>query len=165
MRAYFDVENDEDVSRMSPWLLRIEMNRAMMVDKKLTLAMIAEKINSEFENELSCIFNDDNAAKMILRVSGIPDTGSCMRVLLCLSWLTSKSVCIWRWQAAVEPTVCLASGTADQTCLNTASAFLRASVVSPLLKEQRSSGWTSKLILATSSRQHAMCSRHCFACI
>ena len=71
VRAYFDLENDEDVSRMSPWLLRIEMNRAMMVDKKLTLAMIAEKINTEFENELSCIFNDDNAAKMILRVSGM----------------------------------------------------------------------------------------------
>lgn len=68
VRAYFDVETDEDVSRMSPWLLRIEMNRTMMVDKKLTLAMVAEKINTEFENELSCIFNDDNAAKMILRV-------------------------------------------------------------------------------------------------
>ncbi|KAK9866738.1 hypothetical protein WJX84_006023 [Apatococcus fuscideae] len=73
VRAYFDVENDEDVNRMSPWLLRIEMNRAMMVDKKLTLPMIAEKINTEFENELSCIFNDDNAAKMILRVRIMAD--------------------------------------------------------------------------------------------
>ena len=80
VRAYFDVENDEDVNRMSPWLLRIEMNRAMMVDKKLTLPMIAEKINTEFENELSCIFNDDNAAKMILRVRRLART-------LCSKWL------------------------------------------------------------------------------
>ena len=32
------------------------------------MADIAERINSEFEDELTCIFNDDNAEKLILRV-------------------------------------------------------------------------------------------------
>lgn len=69
VQAYFDMPDEEqDVSRMSPWLLRIELNREMMVDKKLSMADIAERINSEFEDELSCIFNDDNAEKLILRV-------------------------------------------------------------------------------------------------
>lgn len=95
MRAYFDVENDEDVSRMSPWLLRIEMNRAMMVDKKLTLAMIAEKINTEFENELSCIFNDDNAAKMILRVSRHLVMYACVAV----SFWANLRICLYRERA------------------------------------------------------------------
>uniref|UniRef100_A0A453DLJ3 DNA-directed RNA polymerase n=1 Tax=Aegilops tauschii subsp. strangulata TaxID=200361 RepID=A0A453DLJ3_AEGTS len=39
-----------------------------MVDKKLSMADIAEKINHEFDDDLSCIFNDDNADKLILRV-------------------------------------------------------------------------------------------------
>ena len=55
---------------MSPWLLRIELNREMMVDKKLSMADVAERINAEFEDELPCIFNDDNAEKLILRVGG-----------------------------------------------------------------------------------------------
>lgn len=29
---------------------------------------MAERINSEFEDELHCLFNDDNADKLILRI-------------------------------------------------------------------------------------------------
>jgi DNA-directed RNA polymerase II subunit RPB1 len=69
VEQYFEMPDEEmDVNRMSPWLLRIELNREMMVDKKLSMADIAERINSEFEDELTCIFNDDNAEKLILRV-------------------------------------------------------------------------------------------------
>ena len=72
VRQYFELPDDEiDVTRMSPWLLRIELNREMMVDKKLSMADVAERINAEFENELTCIFNDDNAEKLILRVRGL----------------------------------------------------------------------------------------------
>ncbi|KAH0969210.1 hypothetical protein GBA52_028935 [Prunus armeniaca] len=61
---------DEEVNpdKISPWLLRIELNREMMVDKKLSMADIAEKINLEFDDDLTCIFNDDNAEKLILRI-------------------------------------------------------------------------------------------------
>ena len=134
VRAYFEMPDEEvDVTRMSPWLLRIELNREMMVrararaarpwlpacarlpwlrwsaaactvaepssmcvgcwqvgmllrmrcvanasfvirvlwlqvDKKLQMSDIAERINSEFADELTCLFNDDNAEKLILRV-------------------------------------------------------------------------------------------------
>uniref|UniRef100_A0A453CST8 DNA-directed RNA polymerase n=1 Tax=Aegilops tauschii subsp. strangulata TaxID=200361 RepID=A0A453CST8_AEGTS len=39
-----------------------------MVDKRLSMAEIAEKIKHEFDDDLSCIFNDDNADKLILRI-------------------------------------------------------------------------------------------------
>uniref|UniRef100_A0A453MAQ0 DNA-directed RNA polymerase n=1 Tax=Aegilops tauschii subsp. strangulata TaxID=200361 RepID=A0A453MAQ0_AEGTS len=39
-----------------------------MVDKRLSMAEIAEKIKCEFDDDLSCIFNDDNADKLILRI-------------------------------------------------------------------------------------------------
>lgn len=38
-------QGDVDTTRMSPWLLRIEMARDMMVDKKLLLSEVAERIN------------------------------------------------------------------------------------------------------------------------
>lgn len=40
----------------------------MMVDKKLSMSDIAERIDCEFTDELHCIFSDDNAEKLILRV-------------------------------------------------------------------------------------------------
>ncbi|BAS92312.1 Os05g0151000 [Oryza sativa Japonica Group] len=69
VQSYYEMpDEDIDPDKISPWLLRIELNREMMVDKKLSMADIAEKINHEFDDDLSCIFNDDNADKLILRV-------------------------------------------------------------------------------------------------
>ena len=69
VRSYYEMpDEDVDPSRMSPWLLRIELNREMMVDKKLLMADIAERINQDFQEDLSCIFNDDNSEKLILRI-------------------------------------------------------------------------------------------------
>ncbi|XVE87489.1 hypothetical protein DITRI_Ditri18aG0121500 [Diplodiscus trichospermus] len=69
VKSYYEMP-DEEVApeKISPWLLRIELNREMMVDKKLSMADIAEKINQEFDDDLTCIFNDDNAEKLILRI-------------------------------------------------------------------------------------------------
>lgn len=37
---------DVDASRISPWLLRIELDRKRMTDKKLTMEAISEKITA-----------------------------------------------------------------------------------------------------------------------
>ena len=65
--VYYEMP-DFDVSRISPWLLRIELDRKKMTDKKLTMEQISEKINHGFGEDLNCIFNDDNADKLILRI-------------------------------------------------------------------------------------------------
>ncbi|XP_026688721.1 DNA-directed RNA polymerase II subunit RPB1-like, partial [Diaphorina citri] len=36
--------------------------------KKLTMEAISEKINAGFGDDLNCIFNDDNAEKLVLRI-------------------------------------------------------------------------------------------------
>ncbi|KDD73201.1 domain 7 of RNA polymerase Rpb1, partial [Helicosporidium sp. ATCC 50920] len=77
VEAYFELnEGDVDVSRMSPWLLRIELARDMMVDKRLLLSEVAEKINAGFEDELHCLFNDDNAETLVLRVRVLSEDAS-----------------------------------------------------------------------------------------
>ena len=69
VRSYYEMPDEEvDPSRMSPWLLRIELNREMMVDKKLLMADLAERVNQDFQDDLSCIFNDDNSEKLLLRI-------------------------------------------------------------------------------------------------
>ncbi|OIV94865.1 hypothetical protein TanjilG_22062 [Lupinus angustifolius] len=69
VNSYYEMPDEEvALEKISPWLLRIELNREMMVDKKLSMADIAEKINLEFDDDLTCIFNDDNAEKLILRI-------------------------------------------------------------------------------------------------
>ena len=70
VKDYYEMPDDAiDIKRLSPWLLRIVLDRAMLLDKKLSVADVAERINNEFEDELSCIFNDDNALQQVLRVS------------------------------------------------------------------------------------------------
>ena len=39
-----------------------------MTDKKLTMEQISDKISSHFGDDLTCIFNDDNAEKLVLRI-------------------------------------------------------------------------------------------------
>lgn len=59
VNVYYEMP-DFDTSRISPWLLRIELDRKRMTDKKLTMEQIAEKINAGFGDDLNTIFNDDN---------------------------------------------------------------------------------------------------------
>ena len=69
VEAYFQMpDEDANLHLASPWLLRIELNRSMMLDKKLHMSDIANKIEEEFGGDLQCIFNDDNAEKLILRI-------------------------------------------------------------------------------------------------
>lgn len=66
VNVYYEMP-DFDPTRISPWLLRIEL-RKRMTDKRLTMEQIAEKVNAGFGDDLNCIFNDDNAEKLVLRI-------------------------------------------------------------------------------------------------
>lgn len=74
VKSYYEMPDEEiDPSKISPWLLHMELNREMILDKKLIMADIAEKINLEFNDDLTCIFSDDNAEKLILRLRVMND--------------------------------------------------------------------------------------------
>ena len=67
VNVYYEMP-DFDPTRISPWLLRLELDRKRMTDKKLTMEQIAEKISATFGDDLMTIFNDDNAEKLVLRI-------------------------------------------------------------------------------------------------
>ena len=65
---------DYEPTNASPWLLRIELDRKRMTDKKLTMEAIAEKINLNFKDDLQVMYTDDNADKLVfhVRLNGNP---------------------------------------------------------------------------------------------
>jgi DNA-directed RNA polymerase II subunit RPB1 len=68
VKDYYEMP-DQDISGVSPWLLRIELDRKRMTDKMLTMEQIFEKITrSLIGDSLNVIFSDDNAEKLILRI-------------------------------------------------------------------------------------------------
>ena len=69
VQAYYELPDDDvDIKRLSPWLLRVVLDRAKMLDKQLTMAEVANRITAEFSKDLHVLANDDNAEKLVLRI-------------------------------------------------------------------------------------------------
>ncbi|KAF5198458.1 DNA-directed RNA polymerase subunit beta' [Thalictrum thalictroides] len=69
VRLYNEMpDEDVDPQKISPWLLRIELNREMMIHKNLSMEDVAAKIKLEFHDDLTCIYSDDNAENLVLRI-------------------------------------------------------------------------------------------------
>ena len=76
VNTYYEVP-DQHISNISPWLLRIELDRTRMTDKGLTMEQVSKKIAEKFGDGLHVIFNDDNAEKLVFRIRTIDqDEGS-----------------------------------------------------------------------------------------
>lgn len=68
VKSFCEMPDGEiDLDTPSPWLLCIELDRETMIDKKLGIIDIVDKIRSEFGTDLTCMYADDNADRLILR--------------------------------------------------------------------------------------------------
>ena len=75
VKSYYEMPDEEiDIARISPWVLRVELDREAMSDKSLSMEDITERIAKEYgTGELHVICNDDNADKLVLRVRIVND--------------------------------------------------------------------------------------------
>lgn len=76
VEAFFAIPDEEveaHLDRQSPWLLRLELDRAKMLDKKLSMADVAGKIAETFQKDMFTIWSEDNADKLIIRCRIIKD--------------------------------------------------------------------------------------------
>ncbi|KAL6937744.1 DNA-directed RNA polymerase II subunit rpb1 [Hanseniaspora osmophila] len=71
--SLMDEETEAQLEYQSPWLLRLELDRAAMSDKDLTMGQIGEKIKETFKNDLFVIWSEDNAEKLIVRCRVVRD--------------------------------------------------------------------------------------------
>ena len=65
---HYSVDVDVDIDNLSPWVLRIELTKDMVADRRLEMKEIAQKIEQAYPDELDIIFSDDNADDLVLRV-------------------------------------------------------------------------------------------------
>ncbi|OZJ04949.1 DNA-directed RNA polymerase II subunit rpb1 [Bifiguratus adelaidae] len=67
--TYYALEEDTSpvVTQVSPWLLRLELNRVMMIDKRLDITEVVAKISEDFRNDLHVIGSDENSEKLVIR--------------------------------------------------------------------------------------------------
>lgn len=65
--SLLDQETEQALDQQSPWLLRLELDRAAMNDKDLTMGQVGERIKETFKNDLFVIWSEDNADKLIIR--------------------------------------------------------------------------------------------------
>ena len=54
-------ETTDEIHKLSPWVLWIELNQEMVYDKSLQMGEIVRKIQNEYSTDLNCIVTDDNA--------------------------------------------------------------------------------------------------------
>ena len=76
-----DEEVEQTLERQSPWLLRLVLDRAQMLDKDLSMAEVAAKIQDLFSGDLFVMHSEDNAEQLVIRIRIInndadKDTGS-----------------------------------------------------------------------------------------
>ncbi|KAI3644304.1 hypothetical protein MP228_010468 [Amoeboaphelidium protococcarum] len=66
--AYYSLMVDEDFSRYSPWVLRIVLDRRMMLDKETKPQLIVSRLKEEFQNDLDICSSDENAPVPVIRI-------------------------------------------------------------------------------------------------
>ncbi|KAI0042209.1 beta and beta-prime subunits of DNA dependent RNA-polymerase [Auriscalpium vulgare] len=70
VEAFFAIPDEEAESKLhlqSPWLLRLVLDRAKMIDRKLTMEFVAGKIAESFKTDLFVIWSEDNSEKLVIR--------------------------------------------------------------------------------------------------
>jgi DNA-directed RNA polymerase II subunit RPB1 len=69
VKLYYEMPDEEiQLEKISPWLLRIELNSDKMIDKKLSMEDIEKKISGFFARDVNIIASDDNAGKLVIRL-------------------------------------------------------------------------------------------------
>uniref|UniRef100_A0A8H7N7J7 DNA-directed RNA polymerase subunit n=1 Tax=Bionectria ochroleuca TaxID=29856 RepID=A0A8H7N7J7_BIOOC len=73
VEAYWMIpdESHATADQQSRWLLRICLDRQKMLDKRITVEDIAQRIKEEYEGDLAIIFSDNNADEQVIRVRPI----------------------------------------------------------------------------------------------
>ena len=70
VESFFAIPDEEIESKLhlqSPWLLRLELDRTKMIDRKLTMHYVASRISDCFKQDLFVIWSEDNSEKLVIR--------------------------------------------------------------------------------------------------
>ena len=60
--------NEEDDNDKSKWIIRFELDREAMLDKNINMDDVHFAIQHSYKDEISCVYSDFNADKLVLRI-------------------------------------------------------------------------------------------------
>jgi DNA-directed RNA polymerase beta' subunit len=58
----------EELSEKSKWIIRMEMDSEVMLEKNITMDDINFTLNNAYKDEISCVYSDYNSDKLIFRI-------------------------------------------------------------------------------------------------
>jgi len=75
VRDFYDFaeKTEDDIRRMSPWVLRIELDKDVVFVKKIQMSEIVKEVANQFGADLSVEHSDDNAEELVVRVRVVSD--------------------------------------------------------------------------------------------
>lgn len=79
VESYFSIPDEQVEATLymqSPWLLRLELDRAKMLDRQLTMSSVATSITQSFAGDLFVMWSEDNAEKLVIRCRVVRDPKS-----------------------------------------------------------------------------------------
>jgi DNA-directed RNA polymerase II subunit RPB1 len=61
-------EVNEEETEKSKWIIRLEMDPEVMLEKNITMDDINFTLNNTYKDEISCVYSDYNADKLVFRI-------------------------------------------------------------------------------------------------
>jgi DNA-directed RNA polymerase II subunit RPB1 len=72
----FAEKTEDDIRRMSPWVLRVELDKDVVFVKRIQMNEIVKEINAEYGGDLNVEVSDDNAEELVVRIRIVNDIPS-----------------------------------------------------------------------------------------
>jgi DNA-directed RNA polymerase II subunit RPB1 len=69
----FAEKTEDDIRRMSPWVLRIELDKDVVFVKKILMNEIVKEVGNEYGSDLNVEVSDDNAEELVVRIRIVND--------------------------------------------------------------------------------------------
>ena len=63
-----ETESSEEESEKSKWIIRMEMDPEIMLEKNITMDDINFTLNNTYKEEISCVYSDYNSDKLVFRI-------------------------------------------------------------------------------------------------
>lgn len=75
VKEFYDYsdQTDEDLRRLSPWVLRVELDKDLVYLKKIQMSEISTEVGNEYGTDLHVEVSDDNADDLVVRVRIVND--------------------------------------------------------------------------------------------
>jgi DNA-directed RNA polymerase II subunit RPB1 len=75
VKDYYDFaeKTEDDINRLSPWVLRMELDKDVVFVKNIQMNEIVKEVGNEYGSDLNVEVSDDNADELVVRIRIVND--------------------------------------------------------------------------------------------